>query len=470
VKIVRFEPTFEAWREAARPLLGAHIDPSEIEWVEQGVKGHVDTLFDTVSAEASENPEPQKVLFPAKLMESARFVACHANKGKWALLYHVFWQVLTSGRAALEDSLENNVLLLERMRREVWIEVHHMHAYVRFQKTFTHNQETYVAWYHPHHPVLRLAIDFFARRFAGMHWAILTPVESAYWNGVSLTFGPGCPQNETIADDAAEDLWRTYFSSIFNPARLNVRQLKHKIPPRVWQSLPEGKTFSSLIFEAPSRVDAFLRSSAPSALPYLPQEPADWNELKETARACRGCPLWQQSTKMIFGEGAVPSKLVILGEQPGDSEDFHGRVFCGPAGTVLDEALLKVGLNRNDIYLTNAVKHFKHEKIDKKRIHRTPGAKEVAACRPWLEEEIKRVSPQIIVCLGQTAAHSVLGHLASIQSLRGQWHTSPWGAMVLVTYHPAAVLRAKEPDLRKEIEGALVQDLQKAKEYLNQNH
>jgi DNA polymerase len=180
------------------------------------------------------------------------------------------------------------------------------------------------------------------------------------------------------------------------------------------------------------------------------------DELREQALGCRACDLWRDATQTVFGEGPVPATLMLMGEVPGDREDTEGHVFVGPAGRLLDEALAAAGIDRNDVYLTNAVKHFKFERRGKVRIHKKPNRTEVAACRPWWERELEVVRPQVIGLLGATAAQAVLGNEFRLTRHRGEWF-DVGTARATATIHPSAVLRAG--DRRAEEYDGLVRDL-----------
>jgi uracil-DNA glycosylase len=173
--------------------------------------------------------------------------------------------------------------------------------------------------------------------------------------------------------------------------------------------------------------------------------------LREASRGCRGCPLFIPATQTVFGEGPRNAALLLIGEQPGDVEDREGGVFVGPAGRVLDEALERAGLTRSEVFLTNAVKHFKFEERGKRRLHKKPGAREIEACRPWLGSELDAVRPRVVVCLGATAANSI------------DRFDDLGGAEVVRTIHPSAALRAPEREARHALRARLSRDLRKAK-------
>jgi uracil-DNA glycosylase family protein len=180
-----------------------------------------------------------------------------------------------------------------------------------------------------------------------------------------------------------------------------------------------------------------------SAAKWVP-ETRDLRTLQDAARACQGCELYKRATQVVFGEGPRDAKLVMIGEQPGDEEDRKGHPFVGPAGRVLDKAIREAGLEREKIYVTNAVKHFKFEQRGKRRIHRKPSAAEVRACRPWLQAELALIEPEITVCLGVTAVQSLLGPGFRLTEQRGIFFPHPWAKQVVATVHPSAILRASE--------------------------
>ncbi|OLC55189.1 MAG: uracil-DNA glycosylase [Chloroflexi bacterium 13_1_40CM_4_68_4] len=184
-------------------------------------------------------------------------------------------------------------------------------------------------------------------------------------------------------------------------------------------------------------------------------------KLRESAAHCKACDLWKLGTQTVFGEGSAHAKVMFVGEQPGDYEDRAGRPFVGPAGRMLDEALQAAGIDRDDVWLTNAVKHFKWEPRGKRRIHAKPNAREIAACRHWLRGEIALLKPRVIVCLGATAAQAVFGRTVRINEERGKLMPSDLAPHVLVTIHPSAILRAPDEHARDEQRRHFVADLRK---------
>jgi uracil-DNA glycosylase family protein len=184
--------------------------------------------------------------------------------------------------------------------------------------------------------------------------------------------------------------------------------------------------------------------------------------LREAAAGCRACPLWRTGTQTVFGEGGKAARLLLVGEQPGDREDEIGRPFVGPAGRLLDEALAEAGIDRDDAYLTNVVKHFKWQARGKRRIHQKPNATEIAACRPWVEAELTVVSPRVLVCLGATAAQALLGRSVRVTRDRGRPLESTYAPVAFATVHPSSILRAPDDESRRRERRLFVDDLRVA--------
>jgi uracil-DNA glycosylase len=208
-------------------------------------------------------------------------------------------------------------------------------------------------------------------------------------------------------------------------------------------------------------------SATGSAADFIPPRPT-LRSLRDAAKSCRGCKLWTVGTQTVFGEGPTRARVLIVGEQPGDQEDREGHPFVGPAGRLLDSALEEAGIDRGSVYVTNAVKHFKWERGDKskRRIHKKPNDSEIRACRPWLDQELKLVKPEVVVCLGATAAQALLGKDFRVTKSRGKRVAAPFADAVFATVHPSAVLRAPDAAARAEARKAFIADLTKVARFL----
>jgi uracil-DNA glycosylase family protein len=198
-----------------------------------------------------------------------------------------------------------------------------------------------------------------------------------------------------------------------------------------------------------------------SAADYMPSD-HDLEHLKEAACRCHGCDLYKAATQTVFGEGNQNAKVMLIGEEPGDVEDQTGHVFVGPAGKLLNKALEAAGIEREQCYLTNAVKHFKFEWVGKRRLHKKPRAREVTACMPWLQAEIAEIKPEIIICLGATAAQALLGRAFRITQHRGEMIESDYAPYVMATVHPSSILRAPDSETRHLEMDRFIEDLKKA--------
>jgi DNA polymerase len=202
-----------------------------------------------------------------------------------------------------------------------------------------------------------------------------------------------------------------------------------------------------------------------TAAPLVPPNPTI-PKLAAAAENCRACDLWKTGTQTVFGEGGPKPRVMLVGEQPGDQEDIQGRPFVGPAGKILDKALAEAGIERKEIYVTNAVKHFKWEPRGKRRIHKKPNSMEIAACKPWIDAEIDVLHPAVIVCLGATAAQSLLGRQFKVSTQRGVWVPSPLAPFVMATVHPSSLLRAPDEETRRRETARFVEDLKLVHEAL----
>src|ERR1700737_1673267 len=202
------------------------------------------------------------------------------------------------------------------------------------------------------------------------------------------------------------------------------------------------------------------KQSSKSAVLLIPSHPT-LSALQKAAKGCQACDLWKRGTQTVFGEGEPDAKVIFVGEQPGDREDREGKPFVGPAGKLLDSALVEAGIDRKKVYVTNAGKHFKWEPRGKRRIHKKPNAAEIAACRPWLDSEIAAIRPKVIVCLGATAAQALLGKDFRVTQHRGEFVDSHLAPYVAATVHPSSILRAPDEDARHEEMTLFIADLKK---------
>ncbi len=455
---LRIEPEFAAWRDEARRLLHEGIAPEQIELVSEE-----NDSAPTLGFAAEPEPNPVRAIaqpsVPKAFLDLAEIAACHSDPGRWQLLYRILWR-LQKERTLLSDELDEDVARMRRMDHQVRRDLHKMHAFLRFRMVQEEGREHYIAWYRPDHRILELAVPFFAERFAVMHWTILTGYASASWDPKTqrVLWGPGVPRSQAPPEDELEGMWRTYYGSIFNPARLNTRAMKAEMPVRYWANLPELKILPQLLTDADRRVGTMMdQQTSLLANTYVP-EIHTLPVLREALPRCEGCDLYKPATQAVFGAGLAHMPLMLVGEQPGDAEDRAGEPFVGPAGKVLDQIVEELGFDRTGMYVTNAVKHFKFVERGKRRIHESPNLREIAACRPWLLAELDAVQPRVVVCLGASAAKSLLGAKFALMKDRGKVVESPYAPRVIATIHPSAVLRA-EGDSKQVLYNFIRQDL-----------
>ena len=436
---------FDAWREAARGLLLARVPPEAVVWS----VGESDDLF------AAAPPPPAagvvgNLSVPKAFLTLAQAAILHSDRERFALLYMLLWRVQTD-RALITDHADPLVDRLEEMAKSVRRDIHKMRAFVRFREL----DGRYVAWFEPDHHIVRHNAGFFVRRFATMRWSILTPELSVHWDGDTLTEGPPAQKSDAPEGDPVEEVWKTYYANIFNPARVKIGSMLREMPKKYWKNMPETALVPELIAAAQARETAMVEKSRTS---IGGNAQVAWERLREEAMHCTRCDLYKCATQTVFGEGPVDAPLVLVGEQPGDQEDLAGHPFVGPAGQKLDEALADAGIDRTRAYVTNAVKHFKFEQRGKRRIHSKPGAGEIESCRWWIDQERAILSPKVTVALGATAARSLFGKVMTIGANRGRAMELPGGGEAWITVHPSFLLRV-DPAQQADEYAKFVDDL-----------
>lgn len=437
---------FASFRSAARSLIAERVRPSEVAWLDPALAQA--SLFGAAERASGGTPSFR---VSRRYVELAELAALYRGEDRFALLYRVLYRLTDEAPSLLDDELDPDVHELLRRVKSVRHDEHRMHAFVRFRETTLDGQACFIAWYRPEHLILRLTAPFFQRRFAAQCWSILTPDESAHWDGEALAYAPGAPRSEAPKSDELEEMFRTYYRATFNPARMNLRLFRHHVPQGFQREMPELTVLDELTSEATRKVEQGRAAQVPAS--------RSLTTLREAAAGCRACPLADKATQAVFGEGRPSARLVMVGEQPGDQEDLQGHPFVGPAGQVLDRALEHAGIARDDVYITNAVKHFNYRPLGKKRLHQKPEWSHVEACRPWLRAEIEAVQPEVIVCLGATAAQSFLGRRFTVVKNRGRVFETPWARAFVVSFHPSAILRAPDDEASEQTYRALVEDL-----------
>lgn len=512
---------FAGWRSHARRLILDDVRPEDVTWA----VGVSDSLFDPDAQgdDAVAGPTPsddahRPFTVPRAFVDHASVAILVRDEERFAFLYRLLWRIRREA-GLMEVAVDADVVKLEAMVKAVRRDLHKMKAYVRFREVtvpesngsrprpsqveralrngdLTDTLEAwYVAWFEPSHYIVEAVAPFFMRRFTAMRWAILTPDASVSWDGERLSLGPAAQRDEAPSEDALEDLWRSYYASIFNPARLKLATMQGHMPKKYWRNLPEAELIAPLAASAYRRRDTMIdaepmgaparaervqraaghvdRDERGDVLTMTDQRPnigdVDLQGLAVAARDCKACPLWEPATQTVFGEGPAHAKIVMVGEQPGDQEDLAGHPFVGPAGKMLDRAMVEAGIDRKTVYVTNAVKHFKFIVRGKRRMHQSPKVTEIRACHPWLEAEFERLEPEVVVALGASAANSIFGRPTPIEKNRSHFLTHTLGGRqtrVLVTVHPSYLLRLPD-EASKAIEyRRFVDDLKRVAEGL----
>jgi probable DNA metabolism protein len=445
------ETDFAGFRAHARALLARAVPPQAVHWSTGA--GNEDLFGDAQALLPPASAAPVSV--PAAYLELCQTVVLHRDPQRFALLYRLLWRLVHEPQLR-HDPLDPDLLQANRMAKAVRRDSHKMHAFVRFRQVDDRDDPQdplHVAWFEPEHHIVEANADWFRRRFASMRWAILTPECCVEWDRQELRLRPGTSRDAAPPADAGEALWLTYYQHIFNPARLKLQMMQKEMPRRYWRNLPEAAFIAPLAAEAQARSGTMIEQPAteparrivPISRPAMPVPAAgSLPALRDAVQRCRDCPIGALATQGVCGEGPLHPALMFVGEQPGDQEDLRGRPFVGPAGQLFDRALQRLAIERAQVFVSNAVRHFKYELRGKRRIHKTPSQQEAAACRHWLEDEIALVQPGALVALGATAAASLLGRPVAVMRERGQWFTRADGREVLVTLHPSALLRLPE--------------------------
>ncbi|MEO0590289.1 MAG: UdgX family uracil-DNA binding protein [Pseudomonadota bacterium] len=453
---------FAFWRERARGLIQCDAPPDRVSWVEPGGTGD---LFAQEGPSRGERRLPvpgddaRPVRASKRFMSLARNAALHSDPERFSLLYRLLWRLQSNARC-MEDKADPDVRRVEELDKAVRRDSHKMHAFVRFREVQGEDgADHYVAWFEPDHHIVRANAGFFMRRFANMNWSILTPRGCLHWDGTTMRESGPARREDAPDGDPVEALWKSYYASIFNPARLKVGAMLSEMPRKYWKNMPEAELIPELIAGAQRREAGMVAAGqiADGARDER-ERPQTLEAVAQGIAACRDCPIAECKTRAVMGEGPAGARLMIVGEQPGDHEDEQGKPFVGPAGQLLDQYLAKAGIERSQTYVTNAVKHFKFVHKGKRRLHQSPTAKEIDTCRWWLEAERAVVKPRVVLALGASAARGLLGKTVSISKARGTPIALDDGSELWVTAHPSYLLRL-DGEAREEQAARFSEDL-----------
>ncbi len=424
---LRSETDWEGWRTATRTLVLSGTPPEQVRWHVGGPAGKL--------------PEASGSFGVSRALVSLASLAIQArDKERFDLLYRLMWRA-QGGEKVLEERQDEEARRARGLALAVRAEQHRMRAQLRYLSVGKGGAVRHLGWYAPAHYVLEANAQLLAQRFAEFAVSILTPDGSAHWDADGgLRFGPGVDP-ASMADDAGLGAyWAAYGAEVLDPARPG-------------SSVPAAEPMG----DEPWPPD---RSPLGPVVMPVGADPGIEGAVHEAAD-CRRCHLWEPATQTVFGEGPAGARVMFIGEQPGDQEDVIGRPFVGPAGMMLDRAMAEAGIDRRAAYVTNAVKHFKFTPRGKRRLHQTPEAPEIQACRFWLDVERVRLAPSLVVLLGATAARAVLGRAVTISRERGRPIRLSETETAFVTVHPSFLLRVPDEEARHREYRAFVEDLKK---------
>ncbi|OCJ04992.1 uracil-DNA glycosylase [Rhizobium sp. AC44/96] len=469
------------WRDAARRLAASGVVPEEIDWRERYRETDLFAAPET-SPKLPALDASKPLTVPPAFIGLAEAVICHSDPMRFYLLYRLLWR-LQSDRSLLDVASDEDAARARAMDKSVRRDAHKMTAFVRFKEVGSgislNGRRKFLAWFEPDHHIVARKAPFFQKRFNDMDWVIATPKGSAAWDGEKLTVSHD-PCEKPDLTDPADQLWRTYYANIFNPARLKVKAMQAEMPKKYWKNLPEADLIPGMIADAESKVLAMAKRQASEPLPFhdrlqeaarrvpaAPRAPVGTlASLREEAVVCARCPLHEKATQTVFGEGPENANVMFVGEQPGDQEDLAGRPFVGPAGKVFDQVAGEAGIDRQSVYVTNAVKHFKYEPRGKRRIHQRPNMGEVTHCRWWLNLEIELVKPKLIVAMGATALTALTDTKHKLSDIRGQPIRMGKERTLFVTVHPSYLLRIPDERLRAEEMALFRADMMRVRELM----
>lgn len=479
MKSIAIDPSFASWRAVARTLLMENVCPDDVEWRESAASA---TVFGTIDRPPPGSvdpnaPKPPKIAGTfLRMLETA---ACYRAPDRWPFLYKALWR-WTQGDRAVASAEDADGYRLHRMIEVVEEEESKMQKVLRFRhRDSSLGPPEFISWFEPVHDLLEHAAMNFASRMGNATWMIATPHGAAFWDGAFLhvdrmsepeekpaDFGEvsGGMNGEAVSGDAIEALWLAYYESTFTAARENAAEMTSHMKMHYWKNPPDARIDPTLI----SRADPYSRRD-----PRPRNVPADMDVAINTELeplngtvltappsldACKRCSLWRNATQAVAGAGPANARVMLVGEQPGDEEDREGKPFVGPSGKLLDDAIAEASLKRESLWLTNAVKHFKWESNGDERQQATPTQREREACRYWLEEEMTRIAPKVVVVLGATALKVLTGHRTALSEYLGKTIEHK-GRIIVPTYHTSYLLRLTDEKIRAEVFGTIVEAL-----------
>ncbi len=473
MKIVRLESEidFEGFRQAARAAAASGVGADAIRFVTGSAEEENDLFSEQKAPDVSTTGAPLRV--PPRFLDLADLVCRHREPTRYDLLYAALLRLRETPRF-LEIASDPLVRRLEDMERAVRRDRHKMTAFVRFREIDAPDGARFVAWFEPEHYIEELTAPFFVDRFASMRFAILTPRTSILWDG-ALRFGPGARREDAPPLDDFAGAWDVYYRSIFNPARLMKRAMLKEMPKKYWANLPETRQIAAMSSAARLREDADGRGAAVEGRAREPQEsplasprperraslPTPMKRFCARRKLVVSVPLAIAPRKRCSAKVQCRRARSSLASSPEIKRIFKVVRLSGRRADLLRSALREAGFSEGECYLTNAVKHFKFVPRGKRRIHKTPSAREIDHCRWWLDRELALVELPLVVTLGASALRAVAGPSARLADMRGR--PIALGARTLLpTIHPAYLLRLPDPAAKEAETRAFANDLKQA--------
>lgn len=439
----KFREDFEGFKEVARSLILERVHPEQVQWSQNS-----QDLF-------AKDYDPKKNIdsfnVSKRYVSLARAISYARNDTKWSLLYRILYRLKYENSKLLELASDPDVREANLIQKSVSRDIHKMHAFVRFKKALVEAQEVYVAWHKSEHLIVRAAAPFFQKRFGDRPWSIYTPDESAHWDLEALSFGPGMNHKDFNYTDEMDEAWIDYYSSIYNPARLNTKQMRQEMSPKYWESMPESLIIKELVDNTPKLIDEMSKLQWREA---TVDASLNLSQTKEQAKSCKACSLHcSGATQIVFGEGPINASVMIVGDMPEELDDRLGRPFSGTSGKMIKSIVSDLGIKREECYFTHVVKHFKFKEVEGKKIAINAKGQESHACRPWLEAEIEKVRPKVILGLGTSVGIALTGKRPNLPVDRGKLIELENQQKIILSWPPNTLREGsvKLNDLRKDI-------------------
>lgn len=394
--------SFDIWRSKARSFLLHRTPPELIKWQNEEL-----SLFDHLESEDTLNLDLQTPLFlPKKFLDLAQTLSFARADDKWGLLYRIAYRLIFENKHLLEIHTDADTKRAMLLNKSIKRDIHKMHAFVRFKKHFDPRIEKgiFVAWHKPEHLTLAPSASFFVKRFGDKPWSIFTPDLSAHWDLKNLRFDKGMAFKDFNIKDQWDDMWKTYYASIYNPARINIKMMKQEMPVKYWDSMPEAEIIKELVRRTPSQLQE-MQLKALSLPSPPPQRNLTRKQLQSSIDKCTACP--HKTQNCVLGSGSPSPQIVVLEENP-------SRV------TQAQSALMEMGIKSSEIYQAYAYK----QPLSKDQPKKVVIAKDLHTCRPWLQTEIQLLKPRFVLSVGDVNATVLSGKKQPISHLRAKAHWS----------------------------------------------